>query len=276
MKFRFMNARMILLAVLGLIPSGLVSAGEPVDVVFKATFDGSAERYLIVQPEGFDPESPVPILIALHGHGSDRWQFVIDPRSECRAARDAAAKNRMIYVSPDYRAKTSWMGPAAESDLVQIIGVLRHRYKVNKVVICGGSMGATSALTFATLHPELIDGVISMNGTANLVEYNQFQEAISASFGGSKQEKPEEYRKRSAELNADKLKMPIALTTGGRDTIVPPDSVLRLAKALMHAKRSVQLTHQPEGGHETNYDDATKAFEFVLDQVMKGDKRKRD
>jgi hypothetical protein len=25
----------------------------------------------------------------------------------------------MIFVSPDYRAKTSWMGPKAEADMVQ-------------------------------------------------------------------------------------------------------------------------------------------------------------
>ena len=30
-------------------------------------------------------------LIALHGHGSDRWQYIKDPRDECRVARDVAA-----------------------------------------------------------------------------------------------------------------------------------------------------------------------------------------
>ena len=34
------------------------------------------------------------------------------------AARAAAVKYCMIYVSPDYRAKTSWMGPKAEADMV--------------------------------------------------------------------------------------------------------------------------------------------------------------
>ena len=238
------------------------------DISFKAKLDGTEQHYLMIRPAGFNPELPVPILIALHGHGSDRFQFAKDQRDECRSARDAAIKFRMLYISPDYRAKTSWMGPDAEADTVQIIEQLKKQFKITKVVICGGSMGGTSALTFAALHPELIDGVVSMNGTANLVEYTQFQDAISASFGGSKQDRPDEYRNRSAELNANKLTMPIAFTTGGRDTLVPCDSILRLSANLLKSQKNIKLIHRPEGGHETSYADATEAFDFVIRQVL--------
>jgi dipeptidyl aminopeptidase/acylaminoacyl peptidase len=192
---------------------------------------------------------------------------VKDKRDECRAARDVAAKHKLIYVSPDYRAKTSWMGPAAEADVVQIIEELKAKYRVNKVIASGGSMGGTAALTFAALHPALVDGVVSMNGTANLVEYDQFQEAIAASFGGTKSEKAEEYKKRSAELHQDKLTMPLACTTGGKDRAVPPESVLRMVEALQSKKRRVKLIHRPDGGHSTNYADAAEAFEFVISEL---------
>jgi len=248
--------------------SAATNAAEPQDVVFTSKLDGTEQRYVVILPEGLKGDSPVSILIALHGHGSDRWQFVKDGRDECRAARDAAAKRGLIYVSPDYRAKTSWMGPAAEADLVQILEDLKRQYRVRKVILCGGSMGGTAALTFAALHPDQIDGVVSMNGTANLVEYTQFQDAISASFGGSKQEKPDEYHKRSAELNADKLTMPIAVTTGGRDTLVPPDSVLRLAAVLQKQNRKIHVNHRPEGPHSTTYADAMLAFDFVMKEVF--------
>ncbi len=248
-------------------PSVSVTA-EPQDIVVLSKLDGTEQRYVLVLPDGFDSQSPVSVLIALHGHGSDRWQFVKDGRDECRAARDAAAKQRMIYVSPDYRAKTSWMGPAAEADMLQILDDLRSKYRVHKVVITGGSMGGTGALTFAALHPDKVDGVVSMNGTANLVEYALFQDAIATSFGGSKQDKPEEYRKRSAELNADKLTMPMAMTTGGKDKFVPPDSVLRLAEALKKQNRPVKSIHKPDGGHDTKYGDAIEAFDFVFAQVL--------
>ncbi len=253
---------------LATVPATLTESAEPQDVVFVSKLDGTEQRYVVVLPDGFHSESPVSVMIALHGHGSDRWQFVKDGRDECRAARDAATKQRMIYVSPDYRAKTSWMGPAAEADLLQILEDLRSKYRLHKIVISGGSMGGTAALTFAALHPDQVDGVVSMNGTANLVEYAQFQDAIAASFGGSKQDKPDEYRKRSSELNADKLTMPIAMTTGGQDKLVPPDSVLRLAEALKKQKRPVKSIHKSDGGHDTKYAEATEAFEFVFAQVL--------
>ena len=142
-----------------------------------------------------------------------------DARGECKGARDVAAKFGMIFVSPDYRAKTSWMGSLAEADTVQLIGELRQRHKVGRVFLVGGSMGGTAVLTFAALHPELVAGVCSLNGTANHVEYDKFQDAIAASFGGTKAQVPEEYKKRSAELWPEKVTMPVAFTTGGKDKI---------------------------------------------------------
>lgn len=258
----------VLSALLMALLLAVVEGAETKDVSFVSKLDGSEQHYVQVLPDGFHPDKSVSILIALHGHGSDRWQFVRDGRDECRAARDAAKKYGMIYISPDYRAKTSWMGPAAEADVLQIISELKTQYPISKVVICGGSMGGTGALTFAALHPEKVDGVVSMNGTANLVEYDQFQEAIAASFGGTKEAKPDEYRRRSAELHADQLTMPIAVTTGGQDKLVPPESVLRLAKALTNLRRPALSIHQSMGGHDTKYDDATAAFAYVLNQVV--------
>src|SRR5262245_10263335 len=92
------------------------------DIAFTAAYDGTEPRSVLMLPMDFKREQLHDVLIALHGHGSDRWQFVHDPRDECRAARDVAAAHGMIYVSPDYRARTSWMGPKAEADVVQIIG----------------------------------------------------------------------------------------------------------------------------------------------------------
>ena len=236
---------------------------NPSDVAFTSTFDQSTQRYLRKLPEGELPK-PAVLLIALHGHGSDRHQFMNPSCDETRAALDMARSNRCIYVSPDYRAKTSWMGPAAEADLVQIISDLKKQYQVSKTVLCGGSMGGTGALTFAALHPELIDGVVAMNGTANLVEYENFRDAIQASFGGTKRQVFQEYKKRSAEYWPERLTMPLAITLGGKDKSVPPDSALRLGKVLQKLERPVKVIYREEIGHTTRYKDAIEAFDFVF------------
>lgn len=240
---------------------------EPQDLTFTAKTDNSDQRYVILLPKTFDDHTPHDLLIALHGHGSDRWQFVTATRPECQAARDIAFRQNMIFVSPDYRARTSWMGPAAEADLLQILDELKQQYMIRHVILAGGSMGGTSAMAFAAMHPNRVDGVVALNGTANMLQYSNFLDAISESYGGTKTQKPDLYRQRSAELFPDKLTMPLAATTGGKDTLVPPDSTLRLVEQLKKLGSPAISIHRPDGGHETNYADTISAFEFVVDQL---------
>jgi pimeloyl-ACP methyl ester carboxylesterase len=243
---------------------------ETKDVAFTAKFDGSTQHYVVMLPGAFSPEEPHHALIALHGHGSDRWQFPENPRDECRAARDVAVRHDMIFVSPDYRAETSWMGPSAEADMVQIIQELRATYTVDKVFLCGGSMGGSSALTFAALHPDLVAGVASMNGTANHLEYDNFQDAIRASFGGTKQEIPGEYKKRSAEYWPERFTMPVGITASGKDESVPPQSVLRLGAMLEKLGHDVLVIYREDAGHVTGYEDGVAIIEFVIETSLKG------
>ncbi len=261
---------LLLLASLVIIPGFAATEPDQIqikDVAFTATCDGTEQRYVRMLPGGFQPGQPCDLLIALHGHGSDRWQFVRDPRAECCALRDAATAYRMIYVSPDYRARTSWMGPKAEADVVQIIAELKRQHRIRRVFLCGASMGGTASLTFAALHPALVDGVVAMNATGNLLEFANFQDAMAASFGGSKSDVPHEYAKRSAELRMEHLTMPVGLTVGGKDLTVPPQSVMRLAAALEAAGRPVLLVRRDSTGHVTSYDDARTILEFVIHRV---------
>ncbi len=256
-----------LIAAMAAVATAGDQAPQLTDISFKARCDGTEQRYVLISPAQFGKGHPRDLLIALHGHGSDRWQFARDERSECRAARDAAAQRHMLFVSPDYRAKTSWMGPKAEADLVQIIEELKAQYHIEHVYLCGGSMGGSSALTFTALHPNLIQGVAAMNGTANHLEYDQFQEAITASFGGSKTKIPEEYKRRSAEYWPERFTMPVGVTTGGQDNIVPPQSVLRLSTVLKKLQRPVLQIHRETGGHSTTYEDATAILDFAISQT---------
>ena len=67
------------------------SKESAIDCTFVADHDGSQQKYVLILPKDFALDQPSDALIALHGHGSDRWQFVRDSRDECRAARDFAA-----------------------------------------------------------------------------------------------------------------------------------------------------------------------------------------
>jgi pimeloyl-ACP methyl ester carboxylesterase len=241
---------------------------EPKDVEFKAGVDGSTEHYVELLPKDFQKDATHHLIIALHGHGSDRWQYIKDARGECKGARDVALNHGLIFVSPDYRAATSWMGPKAEADIIQIIGELRSRYRIGKVILVGASMGGSSVLTFTALHPDLVDGVCSENGTANHIEYTGFQDAIAASFGGSKKEKPDEYKKRSAEFFPEKFTMPVAIVVGGKDTVVPPASAVRLGQAIEKFNQQAKLINREQTGHVTTYEDTVEVLGFVIKAVL--------
>jgi dipeptidyl aminopeptidase/acylaminoacyl peptidase len=267
--------RFCVLSAIAVVASG-VQASEPrtEDVAMVARCDGSTQHYAILYPPGFQADKPTDLLIALHGHGSDRWQFIKDAGDEGRAAREAAASRKMLFVSPDYRDRTSWMGPNAEADMLQMLDELKKRFKVTHVIISGASMGGSSSLTFAVLHPKLVDGVVSMNGTANHLEYENFQDAISESFGGPKSKIPLEYKKRSAEYWPERLTMPLAITTSGKDAIVPSASVTRLASVVKKLQPSVLFLYRENESHRTSYDDARTAYNFVLDRVIGNTKEK--
>jgi dipeptidyl aminopeptidase/acylaminoacyl peptidase len=250
--------------------SNSAKLGSPVDVEFKAKADNTLQRYVRLLPQTLDKGKTYDLLVVLHGHGSDRWQFSTSTQwQETIAVRDFAAKKQMIMVCPDYRAKTSWMGQKAEKDVMQIIADLRKNYKIGMVFICGGSMGGTSSLTFGVLHPELIDGIIAINPLANHLEFENFQDAISESFGGTKQQIPDEYKKRSAEYWPEKINVPVSITLGGKDTIVPPASAARLANVLRLMGKPVLCIMREEMGHSTSYEDTMTALNYVVDTAAK-------
>ena len=234
------------------------------DISFNAKCDGTIQKYIRLLPRDFDGSKPHDLVIALHGHGSDRWQFANDTQHSGMAIRNAAIKYNIIMVCPDYRAKTSWMGPKAEADVLQIIEELKKQYKIDKVFISGGSMGGSSALTFTAMHPELIDGVVSVNGTANHLEYSNFQDAISESFGGTKKQIPLEYKKRSAEYWPENFTMPVGIAASGKDELVPPQSVLRLADVLEKMGKDVKIIYTPDRDHSTAPEVTEELFDYVI------------
>jgi pimeloyl-ACP methyl ester carboxylesterase len=245
-----------------------LAAAEPRDITFTARTDATVQRYVLVLPEGYWAEQTHHLMVGLHSYGGDRWQFLETKYPTARAAVDTVAKRKMIYVLPEYRGPQSWMGAKAEADVVQIIEEFKARYRVGKVFLCGTSMGGSAALTFTALHPELVDGVIAMNATANYLELDTVNDSVAKSFGGAKARIPLEYKKRSAEYWPERFTMPVAVTGGGKDTLIPPASVTRLADVLRKLGRKVLLIVPPDQGHQTDYPDAMAAFDFVINAAL--------
>ncbi len=234
------------------------------EVSFTAKYDNTEQLYSMLLPENFNPDQRYNLLLVFHGMYGDRWQlYNLRAEGPCQAILEIAAENQLIVVTPDYRID-QWMGPAGEADTLQILVDLQRKYLINKVFLAGGSMGGSSVLTLIVRHPYLFDGAFSMNGTANHLEYENYQDYIQKGFGGVKAEIPLEYKDRSAEYWPERIIMPLSLTGGGQDTAVPPHSVTRLANILKQMKRKVLYIYREEVGHGTLYEDARTGLEFAL------------
>lgn len=245
--------------------------GDATDIAFTAARDGSTQRYMQLLPTDFDPQRQYDVVIALHGSGSDRTQFATGTFDEAKAARDVAANHGMIMICPDYRATASWMNAAAEADMVQIVESLKTQYHIGKTFLTGGSMGGTGSLTFTALHPDLVDGVCSVNGLANFVGYESsfsyLPGQVAQAFGGDQSQVPTEYANRSAINSPQSFTMPMSIAVGGSDTVVPAKSVLELFNTVKNTNPvnpKAVCFYRPDGGHSTKYVDYAVALEYVV------------
>jgi len=64
--------------------------------------------------------------------------------------------------------------------------------------------------------------------------------------------------------------MPIAFTMGDNDSLVPPESALRLAAKLASQNSKVLVINRSQGGHNTSFEDAMSALEFMFSSSSKG------
>ncbi len=155
---------------------------------------------------------------------------------------------------------TSYMNPPATQDLVDLIAYCREQGMARKVVLLGGSGGASSAMAFAALHPEVIDGVVAM-GMCDIFSRLEFarnssipllQELARVTaqlYGGSPDDRPERYEARSVLAHTEKLTMPIILAMGEADPLIPVAETRKIAEAFK-GNPHFRYIEIPGGGHD--------------------------
>ncbi|MHB9132983.1 MAG: alpha/beta hydrolase family protein [Armatimonadota bacterium] len=225
---------------------------------FTAQVDGSRQTYLLLMPPQI--ETAETLVVCFHGHGSHQEQFLTPVIYDDRLGelvRFSQARN-LLYAALEYRGN-SWMGPLAEADTRQVIAELREEFQPKRVVLVGGSMGGTSVLIYAALHPEGIDGVVSLCPATDTEAFYhealtgplpELSHAIQASYGGTPEEVPEEYHRRSSRRHADRLTMPLMISHGDADALIPVSHSRALVKRLTDIGAPVQYTEIPGGDHD--------------------------
>ena len=262
-------------ALLVLAALGQADLPAPERHTFICTADGSLWPYL-VQPTNGDAEA---ICINLYGHYSDHRQgmdvtlfdgFYLHQRVECLA-------RNWLYVCPWYDGN-SWMGPIAESGIVDLIALLKEPRPGLPVYLVGGSMGGSSALVFGVRRPDLVDGIVVRCPAGDIESYHAYAaasddptlqniaDAIRIHYTADGHALGEELRARSALRNVERLTMPVHICHGASDEVIPVEATRALVARLRKLGRPVEYIEIPGGGHDSPVA-STEEWGDVLDFI---------
>lgn len=234
---------------------------------FVSSFDGSEQTFLLKDFRLGTQAGPL-VVIYLHGACSHQEQGMTSGiyGGFFESWGIELTRHQAVYVCPEYRGD-SWMGPAAESDLAEIVRYLRQSMPVAKIILAGGSMGGTSTLIFAAHHSDMIDGVIALCPATDVVPmFKIFPEHFMGSYGGSPQEIPELYSQCCSRNQAETLaRLPIAIVHGEADAVIPVEHSRILASRLQEAGGQCLYLEMPGGDHDAPVEAPfSTLLEFVL------------
>jgi pimeloyl-ACP methyl ester carboxylesterase len=217
---------------------------------YQSSVDGRVD-YAYVWP-GAKPDF---WIVVIHGHGSHGDQLYTRPDIRDEWLPEFRKTGGGI-ITPNLR-DNAWMSRAAAQDMHELLAWLREKYGLKQTLFCSGSMGGTSNLIYAVLHPEEVGAVIARGAASDLKSYRQWcshqerpgvreiGEAVEAAY-----QSDEEYENHSTYANAHKLTMPVYLIHGGADEAIPVEQARMLA-AKLKDKADFFYDEIPGGNHDS-------------------------
>lgn len=212
-------------------------------------------------------------LVMIHGHGSHGDQLYTRPDLQ-RVWLPHFLKLGLGILSPNLR-DNAWMGPAAAHDLHDLLAFMRGECGARQFLFASGSMGGTSNLIYAVLHPQDVAGVVALCPATDLASYHawcrernngvvkEIADAIERAYGGPPAAQPKTYEAHSAVKNAGSLTMPVYVAQGAADATIPV-SQSRLLAAALADKKDFTYIEMPNGHHDSPLPLAPQAVDRIL------------
>ena len=146
-------------------PAPKVSSGL-IPEMFKCS-DGAERPYVVYVPPAYDPLTPTPLLLFLHGGVSDE-QLESGPIGYCRKNPflQTAEQHNWLMLFPFGQKGATWWDRVGMDMVLQEIRQMKSRYNVddNRVWMTGFSDGGSAAYLFALLYPTDFAAFVPLNG----------------------------------------------------------------------------------------------------------------
>lgn len=129
---------------------------------------GKDMEYALFVPSGYDREKKWPLVVALHGLGSNPQQIM-----RYAGLTDLAEKHGYVVVAPMGYNERGWYGAAlpfkkkdgdpanlaelSEKDVMNVLGIVRKEYSIDpdRVYLMGHSMGGGGTFHIGIKHPDV-------------------------------------------------------------------------------------------------------------------------
>lgn len=250
------------------VPPGAPTGAYRLD--YRSAVDGTTD-WAVVCPG----TRPVWVVV-IHGHGSHADQLFT--RADIRDAwLPALLASGAGIVTPNLR-DNAWMSPAAATDLHALLAWLRSSHGARNFILFSGSMGGTSNLLYAALHPEDVAACVALGAATDLAGYDAWCQrqpagstqrdigtAIETAYGATPAVAPELYQRHATLRQCGQLTMPVFFAHGGADALIPVGQARQLAAA-MAARPTFEYVEIPGGDHDSPLWDR-RALAFFVQQL---------
>ncbi|MFZ5917470.1 MAG: alpha/beta fold hydrolase [Chloroflexota bacterium] len=185
-------------------------------------------------PASYTGETPLPLLIAIHGMGgTGEWvRDFFAPEADDRGWLLAAPDMHGSYTTNHGRYALAWVG--AQHDIIDTLDFMMTNFEVDRsrIYIVGGSMGGQTTAMMTGKYPDVFAAAVPWKPLTDLADwygdltglgnpYNNL-DRLREETGGTPSEVPLEYQRRSPmSLPQNSRLMPVKMWHDVDDQLVP-------------------------------------------------------
>lgn len=233
------------------------------EILIGSTLDNTRQPSLFFHPGA---DRPVPLVVGLHTWSFDRFNQRDNYLPLCR-------QYGFALLLPEFRGPNLYTNPRkaeacgsilARRDVIDAVKHVSEKFPIDRgnVLLLGCSGGGHMALLAAETAPELFRAVEVWCPVSDLPKWHdyltesgaeEYTRHMEACLGGTPEELPDEYVRRSPARHVEKLKgLPVSIHHGRHDEVVPFRHSAELAEALEKTGNDDVYLDIFDGGHEQN------------------------
>ncbi len=245
---------------------------EIIPLRFDSTHDGTEQKGLLQIPDRYDTQEKTPLLV---------WAQGMYRKSDFGIENIGVEANRKgwLLLTADLHGErtggeTNLGAPSAVQDMIDALDhvVRNHPVDTSRIYLAGISMGGLTGGLILTRAPDRFAAGALLLGITDLKDWFEQTRGMDGDYhadiirecGGTPEEKPGEYARRSLLVHAKTLaRIPMMICHGRKDTVVPVSHSDKLIREISNHRPADLYVYWAGGGHSQETIDKMKILDFL-------------